>query len=435
MAEVQFKDVFANFAAQTINGVRCFQPKIDIRAFSAEGMMLNEARMLKTASTVALEAATLPVEARPPKQLLRSFVGKTWAPYSEEIGTHPDFRHLENEDQVESHYIVSVFVDIKGSTELALKMDLQDVRVFKNGLITTVIDIFQALDAHIHRLQGDAVLAYFGGKRIKKSQAIIDALNAATFLQYFCEKNLNPIFSKLSFPPLKIRIGIDFGDDNKVLWAKYGVKNCKEVTTTSLHTDLAAKLQTRAPANGIMIGENIREFLDLPQEFYNTKPLDSSNRNEDSEYILKLDAFSYKMWFFDWKKYFARFLFNPERSDTSTFKAGLNFRFKCFYKPEDSNDEWKEYLPNSYPIPKKYDLEFRLTNIVFHFDSIRWIVKNRGTEAETAKTLSYEMTTQKNHTTCLQSTAYKGHHYMICEIGYQKRIVGKEYFGLYINND
>jgi len=55
------------------------------------------------------------------------------------------------------------------------------------------------------------------------------------------------------------------------MWSLYGIKNCNEVTTTSIHTDLAAKLQAKAPGMGIMVGNNLLEYLDWPEEFYNSE--------------------------------------------------------------------------------------------------------------------------------------------------------------------
>ena len=98
---------------------------------------------------------------RPPKQELRDLVGKLQV-YPEDIGSHPDFANLD-ENESTYHYIVSVFLDIKGSTKLATKLPLEDVKFIKNGTIITAIDIFQAFNGHIHRLQGDAVFAFFVG--------------------------------------------------------------------------------------------------------------------------------------------------------------------------------------------------------------------------------------------------------------------------------
>lgn len=426
MNDKALNNIFDSLATNTFRCTKSLSSPHDYLTFGTEStsMVTESLRQKKVASFSELsKSASLPDEYRPVKLQIRKLVGKSSEPHPVIIGTHPDFVHLEH-GGYENHYIVSVFVDIKGSTELAIKIaDLHEVKSFKDGLITSVIDIFTAFDGHIHRLHGDAVFAFFGRKDMKKSLAIIDALNAATFLQQFCEKRLNKLFREKKYPELKIRIGIDFGDDDDVLWAKYGIDNCSEITTTSLHTDLAAKLQSRATDNGIMIGDNVKQFIDLPEEFY---------VNQEN-YVFETVGMKYRMWQFSWDRYLSRFLFNPERVETQTYKAGKNFQLQCFYKiTKDST--WKEYYPNSYPLSKKYDLEFRLSNIGFPHDKIRWYVNNRGKEASQSD-LNFETDNCRDLTICLRKTAYTGHHYMKCEIGNQGRTVAKEYFGIYINDN
>lgn len=203
---------------------------------------------------------------RPPIEQLRSLFGKENSIFSTSIGTHPDF--IDKSKLPCYQYICSLFLDISGSTKLGLKFPLSKVRLYKNAILTTAIEIFQAFDGHIHRLQGDAVFAYFGHKKMKISDAIINALNAASLMQSYNKHTLSKFFEENDLPPLKIRIGIDIGDNNEVLWSEYGIGNVTEVTSTSIHTDLAAKLQSKSPKNKIMIGENIYKYLDLSNQFY-----------------------------------------------------------------------------------------------------------------------------------------------------------------------
>jgi len=203
----------------------------------------------------------------------RELVGKT-GEYShrETIGTHPDFKYLEDTDGIENHYIVSMFVDIKNSTSIYLKTnDLVWTKTFKNTVLRIITIFMRIFDGHIHRLQGDAIFSYFGWRDKCKEDAIIDSLNASSFLLWYIETVLNPQLEELGYEPLKIRIGIDFGQDKDVIWSEYGFAPATEVTTTSLHTDLAAKLQSRASSNSILIGDNVKEFLDLPDEFIAVK--------------------------------------------------------------------------------------------------------------------------------------------------------------------
>jgi adenylate cyclase len=369
---------------------------------------------------------------RPPKELFRQLVGKKKI-YPENIGNHPDFAHLD-EHNSEYHYIVSVFADLKGSTVLATKLPLEDVRFIKNGLLVTAIDIFQVFDGHVHRLQGDAIFALFGRRGISKADAIIDALNATTFLQYYIKNSLSPKFEELGFPPLKLRIGIDFGDDDKVLWTKYGIKNCSEITTTSVHTDLASKLQGRAPANSIMIGDNIVQYLDFPDEFHSVKTFQRDGQPIEDKYVISNEYLNYLMWKFDWEKYIPRFSF-METPNQYPYKSTRDFSVSCFYKTRSEDDYLTEYKGNCFALPKGLDLKF-VADIKYHvkFDNILWEVQNRGVEATQAGQLRFPMTCYEKKRHCLQSTAYKGHHYMVFTLKYQDRVIGQDYFGVYVKD-
>lgn len=372
------------------------------------------------------------------KNEIRRFVGKVQR-YPEEIGVHPDFKYLE-EGQTENHYIVSVFIDIKGSTKLATFLELEEVRRIKNNILITAIQVFQALDGHIHRLQGDALFAFFGRKDMKKSNAIIDALNAVTFLQFSFHKILSKRFEEAGFPEIKIRSGIDFGDNDKVLWSKYGIQNCHEITTTSLHTDLAAKLQSKAGANKVMIGDNVREYIDLPEEFYSKKQVQKNYEKVYEDYIINYNEFRYRMWEFNWEKYLNRFINMDKNSNLPAkyqYISPNDYIVECSYKLPNENNYIK-YPQNALALPKGTRLKFHIKFISPYLinlpKNIVWEVNNRGHEAEdSCDDLTFEMKGYKNKEICYQETAYKGHHYMRVIIkDRMNRIIGEDYFGLYI---
>lgn len=376
------------------------------------------------------------------KENLKKYFNKNKL-FSESIGAHPDFKDINN--RVEKHYITSVFVDIKGSTKLATikGLSLEEVREIKDKILTAAITVFQVFDGHIHRLQGDAIFAYFGNKNKNKSDSIIDALNATTILQYVFKEHISKLFSEMGMPDIKIRTGIDFGDDDKVLWSKYGIKECTEITTTSIHTDLAAKLQHKAGSNKIMIGDNIREFLDLPEEFYSVKKISLNGEEKEEKYILEHKDYSYKMWEFNWEKYLEKFpQISPKVLLPMTkliYNSEKDYEVKCFYKIEEKSD-WERYERNSSAIPKKsklkFSIEFKDLNLQSLSKTIIWEVNNRGKEAEIEGETIFETKTLVGRDfECEQATAYKGHHYMRVKImSKDKRIIAEDYFGIYVRD-
>ena len=367
---------------------------------------------------------------------------KREAKYSEAIGDHPDFLYLKDTKKTENHHVVSVFVDIKGSTKLATMkgLSLQEVREIKNRILTTAISIFQVFDGHIHRLQGDAIFAFFGRKDKLMEESIIDALNATTILQHIFKNVLSKLFKELELPTIDIRTGLDFGYDDDVLWSKYGIEHCNEVTTTSIHTDLAAKLQHKARSNQIMIGDNIKNVLELPSEFYRIKTYVENKETKEDKYILDYKEMRYKMWEFDWEEYLKFFQQLPTNNLLPAkylWQPYKDFEVICKYETENG---WKVYERNSTILNKGIKLSFEVNfydlNLKYLCKNIVWEVNNRGEEAEKGENnnLVFKIPNKDgNIFECFQGTAYKGHHYMNAKIiGDSGRVYGEDNLGIFI---
>jgi adenylate cyclase len=179
------------------------------------------------------------------------------------IGDHPDFLNLRNQPMgtLEKHYIVSMFIDVKGSTNLYKKYSATHIYFITQMIILAGTHTCSLFGGHILRLQGDGISVYFGGKNVTKEKAVESAINAASFFSYFMRFELKQIFETYDIENIYSRIGIDFGDDEDVNWAIFGGNRCTELTTVSLHTSLAAKMQAHADSNGIMIGDNVKNRL------------------------------------------------------------------------------------------------------------------------------------------------------------------------------
>ncbi len=357
------------------------------------------------------------------KDKFRALVGKQGKyKYKETIGTHPDFTHLKGTDNIENHYAVSMFVDIKNSTSIYLKTgDLIWTKTFKNTVLRIITTFMQVFDGHVHRLQGDAVFGYFVWRDKCEEDAVIDALNTASFLLYYIQNGLNQELERLGYDPLKIRIGIDFGAKDEVIWSEYGLSPATEVTTTSLHTDLAAKLQNRASSNTIMIGDNIKEILDLPDEFIGIKTYQKDYVEKKDTHILYKPEKKYRMWVFKHENYLKYF---PQlQSD--------NFKMQC--RAGDTI-----YYPNISALPKWESLLFEVKHPLSipprGTNNIRyaWSKTNRGNEAKERGEdgRSSVSTTRRNEAD--ESTAYKGHHIMECNIKQNDRVSGNVKFGIFI---
>ncbi|MAT56015.1 MAG: hypothetical protein CMN32_16200 [Saprospirales bacterium] len=219
---------------------------------------------------------------------------------NQRLGQHPDFANLKSSRNVEQHYIVSMFIDIKGSTNLFKK--------YHPGVVQEITQIIQEVAIHtslvfggyVHRLQGDGLFVYFGGKKTEKKLAVERALQNACVFTYFVKNDLRKIFNEQGVETIYTRIGIDFGDDDEVLWFCSGVGEISEVTTCSLHTSLASKMQNYAESNGVVVGENIKKFSH--PKFFSP----ACNRDKSvPRYIFEIpdENYRYTQYDFNWLQY------------------------------------------------------------------------------------------------------------------------------------
>ncbi|GAL64830.1 adenylate/guanylate cyclase domain-containing protein [Algibacter lectus] len=209
------------------------------------------------------------------------------------LGSHPDFSYLRGTTNTEKHWIISGFVDVRKSTQLNNRFTLQTVALITEGIVKASIFAVNLCGGYVHRIQGDGLMVYFGGKNIEKKQATKDALKAFALISYFVKNDLKEYFEANGIKDIFTRAGLDLGHDNQVLWMYSGLGEAGEVTTSSLHTSLAPKMQATALNNGIVVGQHILNQLTNDKYFkQKSKPI------WDYE-----DGRFYNHYDFDWEKY------------------------------------------------------------------------------------------------------------------------------------
>ena len=222
---------------------------------------------------------------------LRQVLNRPPRDYPKTIGAHPDFADLKLGEDTDGQ-VTSLFVDIKSSTKLGFDHDTRTVRKIKQSLIESAIIVFQAFDGHIHRLQGDAVVAFFRRSDLSAHDTTLDSVNAATTLLALLKSYINPRFVAHGLDPISIRIGIDH--DPQALWSHYGIRNVSEITATGRYVDLAAKLQSRAGENTVMVGgDNLKTLMDFPDEFVSIKTKTKDGEIIKDRYIYRHEEENY----------------------------------------------------------------------------------------------------------------------------------------------
>lgn len=413
------KSLYSDYV-NTISDILDKKPKQ--RTFSADsriekGVVLNEAT--ESQNLPAIKSSQLPM-------LFGAPVGcKSVAT----IGTHPNFADMKFGEK-RYQYCASMFIDIKGSTNLSLSYSLEEVRLMKDAILSLCIQTVTVFGGHVQRLQGDGLYVQFTDRQIHQNNMMINALNAASVLCQFVSTTLADLFEQRNLKPLRIKVGIDFADDSKCLWSHYGLPGCNELTATSLHVDLAAKLQARCGSNEIRIGQFVKQFLDLPDEFLKDPPL---HDGKDDTYIKR--AANYKQYIFNWQLYLLIFDFIHKGNNRLELKPP-EFSLQCLVNY--GSGEEVQYYQNNGAIPKNQSLKFTLMRngkpySKTPYDTITWRIVNRGEEARDARVLEEKLDGYKDRTFVTVNSAYLGHHYMECILrrsyeNFNRKII----FGVYV---
>ncbi len=402
-------------------------------------LLLNENSKVYSSVATAIEPDSKTILEFDSSELQKYFGQNEYSFDNVTIGNHPDFEYLEQNETLK-HHCVSMFVDIKGSTRLALKYSLEEVRLIKDTLLTLCINVVSHFGGHVHRLQGDAAFVQFVRKNSNPNNSIINALNAASVLCQFVSEDLSAAFESYGLDPIKIRIGLDYGNDDEVMWSHYGITNCNELTTTSLHTDLAAKLQHKASVNSIRIGKNLVDATEMKEAYITTPIVTKNGQSVEDRYIIQSSEFSYRQFVFNWKKYLNSFSFYRLNGNGKLEIIDNPYTLKAsIYIPEQEIIA-SQYYENNYAILKEKYIKYQLMSngVPYHkksFEKIVWEAFNSGREAVVAKEEHHNFENYfVNKTYCIAHAGYHGNHYLKCTIQreHSNNVVLK--FPIYVDN-
>lgn len=426
---MEFKDIFS-IANKEINERLNGSTKNFKKSFAYDSSEIFKSNLVAGSleSLAANESFGLAlIETNEITSTIRRAFNKT-SPPKRAIGCHPDFEHLKNTAALENGYSITLFLDIAGSTKLGKLYPSEIVFNIKNTIIKYAIEIIQSFDGHVHRIMGDAIMAFFRSNEKNTSGKIIDsgidAINCAVYIIEFIEQVITPYFGGINIDdPIGIRIGIDYGKNDDVLWGNYGALGAFEVTATSYYVDVAAKLQQRAKTNKIMIGSNLKKLLGFGADYTNyltrKKSRDGKVVNKEYKYVepnysIRGEQINYIQYELDNKAYFK---FLPYGQKFRDLLVTLNVIY--------NNGNEVVYLPCSLALDRNLDLEFKVIyrTQVQSGITIKSRKVNTGPHAqansglkETIKIHGTEYYNGAFNATVKESTKYHGLHHMYISV-------------------
>lgn len=153
----------------------------------------------------------------------------------------------------ERRQLTVVFIDLVGSTALSVRLDPEDMSKLLRAYHNAVTGGFARFEGHVAKLMGDGVLAYFGWPRAHEDEAERAVLASLAAVE---------AVGRLATPtgePLAARVGIATGV--VVVGDLIGEGAAQEEAVVGETPNLAARLETLARPNEVVIGEGTRELL------------------------------------------------------------------------------------------------------------------------------------------------------------------------------
>lgn len=183
------------------------------------------------------------------KRLLKAIRAlQTEAPAS--VPTTPPVRPLAPNAQplAERRQLTVMFCDLVGSTELASRLDAEDLREVITRYQARVTETVTRFDGFVAKYMGDGVLAYFGYPNAHEDDAE-QAVRAGLTL-------VNAVGELQAPPRLQVRLGIATG--LVVVGDLIGAGSAQEQAVVGETPNLAARLQALAEPNSIVIADSTR---------------------------------------------------------------------------------------------------------------------------------------------------------------------------------
>jgi predicted ATPase/class 3 adenylate cyclase len=160
--------------------------------------------------------------------------------------------------------ITALFADIKGSTELMRDLDPEEARAVIDPVLQLMMDAVHRYDGYVAQSTGDGIFAMFGAPVAHEDhpqRALHAALTIQQELQHFRERQKKPPAA------VEARIGVNTGE---VVLRVVNTGGHTEYSPVGHAANLAARMQTVAPAGSIVITEECRRLV---EGYFSLRPL------------------------------------------------------------------------------------------------------------------------------------------------------------------
>lgn len=174
-----------------------------------------------------------------------------------------------------------LFIDLVGSTSMILNLPKEKLATVFTTFAQEMAYVIKRHDGFVLKFVGDAVIGYFVAESL--SSLVADrAVTCAESMLKVLKIGINPILKENHLPELKVKIGLDYGENTIV---RYGDDpQDAHVDILGPSVSMAAKIQNLSQPDQIMVGNDIYTKLhNSVREYFVKLSLDESKWSYQSE--------------------------------------------------------------------------------------------------------------------------------------------------------
>ena len=158
--------------------------------------------------------------------------------------------------------VVILYVDIDGSTKMSMALSPEKFATILHVFSQEMSLVTSEYGGYVLKYVGDAIIALFPAE-YDRGQASKNALDCAKDMQRIIRECVNPELSARRFPEITVKVSIDYGDVQVVLYGKSIDRSHIDIVGSSI--SMAAKMIALAKTWQIVIGQSMSENLDNTQ--------------------------------------------------------------------------------------------------------------------------------------------------------------------------
>ncbi len=168
---------------------------------------------------------------------------------------------------------VILHIDIVGSTKLSMTLPADRLATIVQAFTQEMSALITAYGGFVLKYVGDAILAFFLADWSNLRVPCANAVACAQAMIKVMQQGINPILNQYDYPELRVRVGIDVGDNVVVQygWDAHTLEDGVQIKRPHLDIlgytiSVTAKMTSLATPDQIVVGQFVYEALDNEQK-------------------------------------------------------------------------------------------------------------------------------------------------------------------------